>query len=116
MQQFGGCVQQALEHVEGTIVVHGVALQHGCRGPCLLQDSGAHSQSYRIAHWRVGTNINATVSTLETPKDFGPQLLYIRYSQALADFSKERANPGSAPVPYKTMLGPMDSPDGRTQT
>ena len=43
--QFWWCMEQVLKHMEITVVVHGVALEHRCCGPGLLQDSPASTPS-----------------------------------------------------------------------
>ena len=57
MKQLGRRVEQALEHVESPVVVHGVALQHRCCGAGLLQNSRAHPQGHRVAHWEARAGI-----------------------------------------------------------
>lgn len=105
VQQLGRCVQQALQHVEGSIVIHRVTLQDGCRGARLLQDSRAHPQGHRIVHWGAGTGIRPRAA---------------RKAPAGVPLRPANLPPSSVPAaplrPSTPPLCPTGSPHGPSQT
>lgn len=48
--QFGGAVQEALTHLEGSVLVHGVTAQNLSTGLTLLQYPSLHTNLHCIIH------------------------------------------------------------------
>lgn len=55
LQQPGRGVQESLQHLEGSVVVAGVALQHRHRCPLPLQDPAPQAPRHRLGHCDRGT-------------------------------------------------------------